>query len=463
MRTESRPATTPHDQRAGRADRAAHGAAAPGARVHRPGGAPARLPAERARDRRGRRAVVTVHRARAPRRAPGQGLPPPRPDQAARASRSRSSRSRARRSSAGRCATSRCSATSPPAPACSRPSTSRRCCPLPEDFTGDGELFMLRVRGESMIDAGIFDGDFVVVRAQPTADNGDIVVAGIPGEEATVKTFLRRRGKVVLRPANPTMDELVFDARRRADLRQGRHAAAPALTPRNAPEHLGAAHEIVAVHALPARCARARDHPGRSCTPAMPCAAKRATSVQPSFGRTPSRPAPIELGDERMRRGSAARAATRSAPRACRRRRAARRARRSRRRSSATARRAGSRRASQASGTTLLATPPSMRTTWSASRYSSPSTSTTSACEPRAAGEHRRGAVDRVRRPSTAGRCGRACPSYVARTWIVPWQPASIHPPVGSSSTATSPATSSGCSANRSRRPLCSSATSSPS
>ena len=83
--------------------------------------------------------------------------------------------------------------------------------PVPDDFTGDGELFMLRVRGDSMIDAGIFDGDYVVVRAQPTADNGDIVVAGIPGEEATVKTFLRKRGKIVLRPANPTMDDLVFD------------------------------------------------------------------------------------------------------------------------------------------------------------------------------------------------------------------------------------------------------------
>jgi repressor LexA len=83
--------------------------------------------------------------------------------------------------------------------------------PLPEDFTGDGELFMLRVRGESMIDVGIFDGDFVVVHTQSTADNGNIVVAGIPGEEATVKTFLRRRNKIVLRPANPTMDEMVFD------------------------------------------------------------------------------------------------------------------------------------------------------------------------------------------------------------------------------------------------------------
>lgn len=83
--------------------------------------------------------------------------------------------------------------------------------PLPEDFTGEGELFMLRVRGDSMIDVGIFDGDYVVVRAQPTAENGDVVVAGIPGEEATVKTFARRRGKVVLRPANPAIDEMVFD------------------------------------------------------------------------------------------------------------------------------------------------------------------------------------------------------------------------------------------------------------
>ena len=83
--------------------------------------------------------------------------------------------------------------------------------PVPEDLTGDGELFMLRVRGESMIDAGIFDGDFVVVRVQPSADPGDIVVAGIPGEEATVKTFLRKRNKIVLRPANETMEDLVFD------------------------------------------------------------------------------------------------------------------------------------------------------------------------------------------------------------------------------------------------------------
>ena len=82
--------------------------------------------------------------------------------------------------------------------------------PLPEDFTGSGSLFMLRVRGESMIEAGIFDGDYVVVREQPDADNGDVVVAGIPGDEATVKTFARRRGKVVLTPANSAMDPMEF-------------------------------------------------------------------------------------------------------------------------------------------------------------------------------------------------------------------------------------------------------------
>jgi repressor LexA len=83
--------------------------------------------------------------------------------------------------------------------------------PVPEDFTGDGTLFMLRVRGDSMIEAGIFDGDYVVVRQQPDAEAGDTVVAGLPGEEATVKTLLRRRGKVVLRPANPALDDMVFE------------------------------------------------------------------------------------------------------------------------------------------------------------------------------------------------------------------------------------------------------------
>ena len=84
--------------------------------------------------------------------------------------------------------------------------------PLPTDFTGEGELFMLRVRGDSMIDAGILDGDFVVARQQSVADNGDIVVAGIPGEEATVKTFKKSGAKITLVPSNSTMKPMVFDA-----------------------------------------------------------------------------------------------------------------------------------------------------------------------------------------------------------------------------------------------------------
>jgi repressor LexA len=82
--------------------------------------------------------------------------------------------------------------------------------PLPADLTGDGELFMLRVRGESMIDAGIFDGDFVVVRSQPTAESGDVVVAGIPGEEATVKTYRAKGSTIVLTPANESMEPMTF-------------------------------------------------------------------------------------------------------------------------------------------------------------------------------------------------------------------------------------------------------------
>ena len=84
--------------------------------------------------------------------------------------------------------------------------------PLPTDFTGEGELFMLRVRGESMIEAGILDGDFVVARQQNVADNGDIVVAGIPGEEATVKTFKKSGNKITLVPANSSMQPMVFTA-----------------------------------------------------------------------------------------------------------------------------------------------------------------------------------------------------------------------------------------------------------
>ena len=83
--------------------------------------------------------------------------------------------------------------------------------PLPADFVPDGDLFMLRVRGDSMIESGILDGDFVVVAAAPTARNGEIVVAGIPGEEATVKTYQRVGNKVHLVPSNPRLTTMIFD------------------------------------------------------------------------------------------------------------------------------------------------------------------------------------------------------------------------------------------------------------
>lgn len=83
--------------------------------------------------------------------------------------------------------------------------------PLPEDFTGTGSLFMLKVSGDSMVDDGIVDGDFVVVRQQPEAERGDIVVAGIPDGEATVKRFSTHDGKVVLTPANTRLSPMEFD------------------------------------------------------------------------------------------------------------------------------------------------------------------------------------------------------------------------------------------------------------
>lgn len=78
---------------------------------------------------------------------------------------------------------------------------------LPEDFVGSGECFLLRVRGDSMVGAGIFDGDYLVVRKQSHAQNGDIVVARI-GDEATVKRFYREGDRIRLQPENPAMEPI---------------------------------------------------------------------------------------------------------------------------------------------------------------------------------------------------------------------------------------------------------------
>jgi repressor LexA len=82
--------------------------------------------------------------------------------------------------------------------------------PLPRQLVGNGELFMLKVVGESMIDAAICDGDWVVVRTQNTAENGDIVAAMLD-EEATVKVFRQRDGHTWLLPRNSNFEPILGD------------------------------------------------------------------------------------------------------------------------------------------------------------------------------------------------------------------------------------------------------------
>ena len=79
---------------------------------------------------------------------------------------------------------------------------------LPTDIVGDSPSFLLSVRGESMIEAGINDGDYVVVKEQPVANNGDIVVA-IIDDGATVKRFYRERDHIRLQPENSSMDPII--------------------------------------------------------------------------------------------------------------------------------------------------------------------------------------------------------------------------------------------------------------
>ncbi len=80
--------------------------------------------------------------------------------------------------------------------------------PIPIDFIGNSESFMLTVRGESMIEAGILDGDYILVKRTNSAENGQIVVALIE-DEATVKTFYKEKGHIRLQPENSTMDPII--------------------------------------------------------------------------------------------------------------------------------------------------------------------------------------------------------------------------------------------------------------
>lgn len=84
------------------------------------------------------------------------------------------------------------------------------CYSLPTEFFGSDDMFMLTVKGDSMIKIGMFDGDKIIVKKQNTADNGDIVVA-LVDDSATVKRFYRRDGKIILHPENDSMSDFVFD------------------------------------------------------------------------------------------------------------------------------------------------------------------------------------------------------------------------------------------------------------
>lgn len=80
--------------------------------------------------------------------------------------------------------------------------------PLPTELVGNDDVFMLTVQGDSMIEAGILDGDYILIRSQNTARNGDIVVALIDEEEATVKRFFKEKDCIRLQPENPAMEPI---------------------------------------------------------------------------------------------------------------------------------------------------------------------------------------------------------------------------------------------------------------
>ncbi|QQK80136.1 transcriptional repressor LexA [Salicibibacter cibi] len=83
--------------------------------------------------------------------------------------------------------------------------------PLPDDFVGIDQVFMLTIEGDSMIDAGILDGDQVIVRQQPTANNGDIIVAMTDEQEATVKRFYNEGNHIRLQPENQALEPIILD------------------------------------------------------------------------------------------------------------------------------------------------------------------------------------------------------------------------------------------------------------
>jgi len=82
---------------------------------------------------------------------------------------------------------------------------------VPESMAGKRDSYVLRVRGDSMIDEQIRDGDFVIVEDRKSADNGEMVIALVGGQDVTLKKFYRDNGKIRLQPANPAMQPMLFD------------------------------------------------------------------------------------------------------------------------------------------------------------------------------------------------------------------------------------------------------------
>jgi repressor LexA len=89
--------------------------------------------------------------------------------------------------------------------------TTTETIAVPEDLAGRRETYVLKVKGDSMIDEQIRDGDFVIVEDRKTAENGEMVVALIGGADTTLKKFYRENGRVRLQPANPSMQPMLFD------------------------------------------------------------------------------------------------------------------------------------------------------------------------------------------------------------------------------------------------------------
>ncbi len=83
--------------------------------------------------------------------------------------------------------------------------------PLPSHIVNNDDVFMLTVQGDSMIDAGIFDGDYIIVKKQPSASNGEIIVAMTEDDEATVKRFYKESNHIRLQPDNSSMEPIILD------------------------------------------------------------------------------------------------------------------------------------------------------------------------------------------------------------------------------------------------------------